>query len=320
MQREEKARLPQTGGVPVVVLPEGTQRSRGRDARRMNITAARAVGEAVKATLGPRGMDKMLVDSLGDVVVTNDGVTILKEMDIEHPAAKMMVEVAEAQEGEVGDGTTTAVVIAGELLKHAEELLEQNVHPTIIAHGYRLAAEKAREIIGEISEEISRADIAMLRKVAMTAITGKGAEKSKDYLADVVVEAVRAVAEEEDGEVIIDADDIQVEKKTGGGIEDTELIRGMVIDKERVHPGMPRNVEEAKIALLGTALEVEKTEFDAEIRVTNPEQMKAFLNEEEDMLRRMVDAIKSMGVNVLLCQKGIDDLAQHYLAKEGIYA
>ncbi len=309
----------QMGGQPILILSEKTQRTRGRDAQRMNILAARVIAESVKTTLGPKGMDKMLVDTLGDVVVTNDGVTILKEMDVEHPAAKMMVEVAKTQEDEIGDGTTTAVVIAGELLKRAEELLDQDVHPTVIAQGYRLAAEKAKEIIRDISVEISPDDVAMLKKVAMTAMTGKGAEKSKDYLAEMVVKAVRAIAEKEGRELLIDADNVQVEKKTGGGIENTELIQGIVIDKERVHPGMPRKVEKAKIALLDAALEVEKTEFDAEIRITDPNQLKAFLDEEENMLKNMVNKVKASGANVLFCQKGIDDLAQHYLAKDGIY-
>ncbi len=310
----------QMGGQPILILSDKTQRTRGRDAQRMNILAARVIAESVKSTLGPRGMDKMLVDTLGDVVVTNDGVTILKEMDVEHPAAKMMVEVAKTQEDEVGDGTTTVVVIAGELLKRAEDLLDQDVHPTIIAQGYRLAAEKAKEILEEISQGVGVDDEAMLTKVALTAMTGKGAEKSKDYLAGLVVKAVMAVAETEDGKVVVDTDDIQVEKKTGGGIEDTELIQGMVVDKERVHPGMPRKVEKSKIALLDTALEVEKTEFDAEIRITDPNQLKAFLDEEEKMLKDMVDKVKASGANVLFCQKGIDDLAQHYLSKAGIYA
>lgn len=310
----------QMGGQPILILSEKTQRTRGRDAQRMNILAARVIAESVKTTLGPKGMDKMLVDTLGDVVVTNDGVTILKEMDVEHPAAKMMVEVAKAQEDEIGDGTTTAVVIAGELLKRAEELLDQDVHPTVIAQGYRLAAEKAKEVIRDISVLIKPNDMEMLKKVAITAMTGKGAEKSKEYLADIVVKAVQAIAEKEDSELVIDPDNVQVEKKTGGGIENTELIQGIVIDKERVHPGMPRKVVEAKIALLDAALEVEKTEFDAEIRITDPNQLKAFLDEEESMLKKMVDKVKASNANVLFCQKGIDDLAQHYLAKEGIYA
>ena len=310
----------QLGGTPVLILKEGTTRTRGRDAQRTNIMVARVIAEAVKSTLGPKGMDKMLVDTIGDVVVTNDGATILKEMDVEHPTAKMMVEVAKTQENEVGDGTTTAVVLAGELLKNAEELLDQDVHPTIIANGYRMAAEKAQEILQEIAEDIDVEDDAFLKKIAMTAMTGKGAELAKEYLAELVVKAVRAVAEKENGKYIIDTDDIKLEKKEGGAVEDTELINGIVIDKERVHPGMPRKVKDAKIALINAPLEIEKTEFDAEIRITDPNQLKAFIDEEERMLREMVEKIKSSGANVLFCQKGIDDLAQHYLAKEGIFA
>ena len=310
----------QLAGQPVLILKEGTSRTVGKDAQRMNILAARIIAEAVKSTLGPKGMDKMLVDSLGDVVVTNDGVTILKEMEVEHPAAKMMVEIAKTQEDEVGDGTTTAVVIAGELLKRAEELLDQEIHPSIISKGYRVASEKAKEILEEIATSIDIEDKEVLKKIAITAMTGKGAEKAKEYLAELVVNAVRAIAEKEDGKVIVDPDYIKIEKKQGGGIEDTELVRGVVVDKERVHPGMPRKVEDAKIALLNCPLEVKETEVDAEIRITDPSQMKAFLEEEEKMLREMVDKIKASGANVVFCQKGIDDLAQHYLAKEGIFA
>ncbi|WP_456475265.1 thermosome subunit beta [Candidatus Pyrohabitans sp.] len=310
----------QLGGTPVLILKEGTQRTRGRDAQRTNIMVARVIAEAVKSTLGPKGMDKMLVDTIGDVVVTNDGATILKEMDVEHPTAKMMVEVAKTQENEVGDGTTTAVVIAGELLKNAEDLLDQDVHPTIIANGYRMAAEKAQEVLEEIAEPIDVKDDEFLKKIAKTAMTGKGAELSKEYLAELVVKAVRAVAEEENGRYIIDTDDIKLEKKEGGAVEDTELINGIVVDKERVHPGMPRKVKDAKIALINAPLEIEKTEFDAEIRITDPNQLKAFIDEEERMLRDMVEKIKSSGASVLFCQKGIDDLAQHYLAKEGLFA
>jgi thermosome len=310
----------QLGGTPVLILKEGTTRTRGRDAQRTNIMVARVIAEAVKSTLGPKGMDKMLVDTIGDVVVTNDGATILKEMDVEHPTAKMMVEVAKTQENEVGDGTTTAVVLAGELLKYAEDLLDQDVHPTIIANGYRMAAEKAQEILQEIAEDIDVEDDAFLKKIAMTAMTGKGAELAKEYLAELVVKAVRAVAEKENGRYVIDTDDVKLEKKEGGAVEDTELINGIVIDKERVHPGMPRKVKDAKIALINAPLEIEKTEFDAEIRITDPNQLKAFIDEEERMLKEMVEKIKSSGANVLFCQKGIDDLAQHYLAKEGIFA
>ncbi len=310
----------QLGGQPVLILSDKAQRTYGRDAQRTNILAARIIAEIVKSTLGPRGMDKMLVDSIGDVVVTNDGVTILKEMEVEHPAAKMMVEVAKTQEDEVGDGTTTSVVIAGELLKKAEELLDQDVHPTVIAKGYRMAAEKAEEILNSMAVDIDISDDELLKKVAATAMTGKGAEKAKDYLAELVVKAVKAVAEEMNGEISIDTDHIKIEKKVGGGIEDTQLIKGVIIDKERVHPGMPRRVKDAKIALINAPIEIEKTEFDAEIRITDPNQLQAFLDEEERMLREMVEKIKASGANVLFCQKGIDDLAQHFLAKEGIFA
>ena len=310
----------QMGGQPILILSDKTQRTVGRDAQRTNILAARIIAESVKTTLGPRGMDKMLVDSLGDVVVTNDGVTILKEMDVEHPAAKMMVEVAKTQDDEVGDGTTTAVVLAGELLKRSEELLEQDVHPTIIAGGYRLAAEKAQKILDKIATPISVNDQEILKKVATTAMTGKGAEKAKEYLANLVVKAVNAVAEIDNNKVTIDTDHIKIEKKEGGGIEDTALIQGVIVDKERVHTAMPKRVKNAKIALINSAMEVKETEIDAEIRITDPNQLKAFIDEEEKMLRDMVDQIKNAGTNVLLTQKGIDDLAQHYLAKEGIFA
>lgn len=310
----------QMGGQPILILSDKTQRTIGKDAQRMNILAARVVAESVKTTLGPRGMDKMLVDSLGDVVVTNDGVTILKEMDIEHPAAKMMVEVAKTQEDEVGDGTTTAVVIGGELLKKAENLLDQDVHPTVIAKGYRMAAEKAKEILRKIAIPISIKDDEMLNKVAVTSMTGKGAEKAKDYLSDLIVTAVKAIAETDGEDISIDTDYIKIEKKEGGSIENTELVKGIVIDKERVHPGMPRKALNAKIALVNSAIEVKETETDAEIRITDPEQLKAFLAEEENMLKDMVKKITSSGAKVLICQKGIDDLAQHYLAKAGIIA
>ncbi|MDP6612864.1 MAG: thermosome subunit beta [Candidatus Hydrothermarchaeota archaeon] len=310
----------QMGGQPILILSDKTQRTVGRDAQRTNILAAKIIAESVKTTLGPRGMDKMLVDSLGDVVVTNDGVTILKEMDVEHPAAKMMVEVAKTQDDEVGDGTTTAVVLAGELLKRSEELLEQDVHPTIIAGGYRLAAEKAQKILDKIATPISVNNQEILKKVATTAMTGKGAEKAKEYLANLVVKAVNAVAEIDNNNVTIDTDHIKIEKKEGGGIEDTALIQGVIVDKERVHTAMPKRVKKAKIALINSAMEVKETEIDAEIRITDPNQLKAFIDEEEKMLRDMVDQIKNAGTNVLLTQKGIDDLAQHYLAKEGIFA
>ncbi|MDD6257398.1 thermosome subunit alpha [Methanobrevibacter boviskoreani] len=301
-------------GQPIFILPEGTNRLLGKDAQRNNILAAKVLAETVRTTLGPKGMDKMLVDGLGDIVVTNDGVTILKEMDIDHPAAKMLVEVAKTQEDEVGDGTTTAVIIAGELLKQSEELLDMDIHPTIIAMGYRQAAEKAQEILDEIA--ISDIDTETLEKVAMTAMTGKGTEKAREPLAKLVVQAVEQV--EEDGKV--DIDHIKIEKKEGAVVEDSELVQGVIIDKERVHQGMPSEIDGAKIAILNSALEVKETEVDAEIRITDPNQMQAFIEQEENMLKEMVVKISDAGANVLFCQKGIDDLAQHYLSKAGILA
>ncbi|HOV51769.1 MAG TPA: thermosome subunit beta, partial [Methanothrix sp.] len=306
----------QFGGTPVLILKEGSQRTAGREAQKSNIMAAKAVAGAVRTTLGPKGMDKMLVDTLGDVVITNDGVTILKEMDIEHPAAKMMVEIAKTQDAEVGDGTTTAVVLAGELLKQAEGLLDQEIHPTVIAAGYRAAADKSLEILKTIGVDISVKDDAFLKKIAITAMTGKGSGTARESLADLAVKAVTAVVDE-DGSV--DTDNITVEKKVGGGITDSELVHGMVIDKDRLHPNMPKKVTGAKIALLNAAIEIEKTEVDAKIEITSPDQLQAFLDQEETMLKGMVDAIKATGANVVFCQKGIDDLAQHFLANAGIY-
>ncbi len=307
-------------GTPVLILKEGTQRTVGRDAQRLNIMAARVIAEAVRTTLGPKGMDKMLVDSLGDVVITNDGVTILKEMDVEHPAAKMIIEVAKTQEDEVGDGTTTAVVLAGELLKRAEELLDQDIHPSIIARGYRLACEKCMEVLDELAIDIDVNDTETLKKVAATAITGKHAEYAVEHLSGIVVDAVRKVAEERGDRYYVDDDAIKLEKKQGGSVEDTELVDGIVLDKEVVHPGMPRRVENAKIAVLKAALEVKETETDAEIRITDPEMLQKFIEQEEKMIKDMVDALVNAGANVVFCQKGIDDLAQYYLAKAGVLA
>jgi len=308
-------------GTQILVLKEGTRRDRGKGAQFNNIAAAKAVADAVRSTLGPRGMDKMLVDSLGDVVITNDGVTILKEIDIEHPAAKMLVEVAKTQDEEAGDGTTTAVILAGELLKKAEDLIEQNIHPTVIASGYRQAAEKAREVLEKVATKISIKDADVLRKVAMTAMSSKSSSGHKELLADIAVKAVSTVAEQRaDNSYFVDDDNIQVVKKQGGSIADTSLVDGIIVDKERVHPGMPSEIKEAKIALVDAALEVKKTEIDAKIEITDPAQLQAFLNEEESMLKRMVDVVKKSGATVIFCQKGIDDLAQHYLAKENIYA
>ena len=302
------------GGQPIFILPEGTNRSVGRDAQRNNILAGKVLAETVRTTLGPKGMDKMLVDGLGDIVVTNDGVTILKEMDIEHPAAKMLVEVAKTQEDEVGDGTTTAVIIAGELLKKSESLLDQDIHPTIIAMGYRQAAEKAQEILDDIA--IDSVDEETLVKVAMTAMTGKGTEAALEPLAKLIVDAVQKVAE--DG--VVDTDNIKIEKKDGAVVEDSTLVEGVIVDKERVHPGMPSEVKDAKIALVNSPLEVKETEVDAEIRITDPAQMQAFIEQEEKMVKDMVDKVAESGANVLFAQKGIDDLAQHYLSKAGILA
>jgi len=308
------------GQQPIIVLKEGTKRERGKGAQSNNITAARAISDAVKSTLGPKGMDKMLVDSMGDVVVTNDGATILKEIDVEHPAAKMIVEVAKSQDEECGDGTTSAVVLTGELLKYAGELLEQNIHPTVICGGYKLASQKAKDVLNKLAINIKAGDKKTLRNIAMTSMASKGASAEKDILADVVVEAVTSVAEKIGTKTVVDLDNIQIQKKQGGGIANTEIISGIILDKERVHEGMPKIVKNAKIALVDAAFEVKKTEVDARIQIQDPTQLQAFLDEEEGMLKKMVAKIKSSGANILICQKGIDDIAQHFLAKEGIYA
>ncbi len=308
------------GGQPIFVMSEDAERQTGADAQENNIAACKTVAKAVRTTLGPKGMDKMMVDSVGDLVVTNDGVTILEEMDIQHPAAKMMVEVAQTQEEEVGDGTTTAVVLAGELLKQAEGLLDQEIHPTVITRGYRLAREKSVDILDDISEEVDLADEETLQKVAMTAMTGKSAESARNYLAEIAVTAVRQVAEEQEDSLLIDRDMVKIEKKEGGTIDETELIQGVILDKEKVHTGMPSTISSAKIALLNTPIEVRETETDAEINISDPSQLKGFVEEEEKQLKEMVEALDQAGANVVLCQKGIDDIAQHYLAKKGIFA
>lgn len=309
-----------TGQQPVIVLKEGTTREKGKGARSNNITAAIAISDAVKSTLGPKGMDKMLVDSMGDVVVTNDGATLLKEIDVEHPAAKMIVEVAKSQDEECGDGTTSAVVLTGELLKSAGEMIDQNIHPTVISSGYKMAADKAVEILKKMAMPIKTGDKKTLQNIAMTAMASKGASGSKELLADVVVDAVTSVAETVDGKTVVDLDNIQIQKQQGGTIEDTEIVKGIILDKERVHEGMPKFVKNAKIALVNAAFEVKKTEVDARIQINDPTQLQAFLDEEENMLKKMVDKVINSGANVLVCQKGIDDLAQHFLAKENIYA
>ena len=302
---------------PIFILQEGTQRSTGRDAQRNNIMAAKAVAETVRTTLGPKGMDKMLVSSLGDVVITNDGVTILEEMQIEHPAAKMLVEVAKTQENEVGDGTTTAVVLAGELLKQAEKLLDDNIHPTVIARGYRIAAEKAHQLLNNLAEEITEKDESLLKNIAMTAMTGKGAEGSKELLANLCVKAVKQIKDDDES---IDLENIKIEKKTGGGAEDSELVQGILIDKEKVHSAMPRVIKNARIALLDAALEIKNPETDTKVQISTPDQLQAFLDQEEKILKNMVEKVLKSKANVVICQKGIDDIAQHYLAKNGVYA
>ncbi len=306
----------QMGNQPLIVLSEDSQRTSGKDAQSMNITAGKAVAESVRTTLGPKGMDKMLVSDAGDVVVTNDGVTILDEMDIEHPAANMIVEVAQTQEDEVGDGTTTSVVIAGELLAKAEDLLDQDIHATILAQGYRQAAEKAEEILEDIAIDVDEDDTEILESIAATAMTGKGAESAKDTLASLLVEAVQSVADDEG----IDTDNVSVETVVGGSIDESELVEGVIVDKERVHENMPYSVEDANIALLDTAIEVKETELDAEVNVTDPDQLQQFLDQEEKQLKEMVDKLSEAGADVVFCQKGIDDMAQHYLAQEGIIA
>jgi len=307
------------GQAPIFILKEGTQRTRGKTAQSNNIAAAKAVADAVRSTLGPKGMDKMLVDSMGDVVITNDGATILKEMDIEHPAAKMIIEVAKTQEQHCYDGTTTAVILSGELLKKSEDLIEQNVHPTVICEGFRLAAEKACELL-EVHGISTENDTDILNEVAKTALTGKSAGAVKSFMADICVRSVQAVGVVEDGERLVDIKDIKVEKRQGGSIRDSSLIDGIILDKERVHAGMPRLIQQGKIALINSAVEVKKTEVDAKIQITDPNQLALFLEEEEQYIRNLVDAIESSGANVLICQKGIDELAQHYLAKKGIFA
>jgi thermosome len=309
-----------TQGVPVLILKEGASRSRGKEAQHANIMAARIIAEAVRSSLGPKGMDKMLVDSLGDVTITSDGRTILDEIDVEHPAAKMMVEVAKTQDDEVGDGTTSSVIVAGELLGKAEDLLNKNVHPTVVIDGYRKAANKALETLEKIAIPVSPTGKEFLKKVAMTSMASKIVAENREQLAEIAVDSVLYVAQKVGNEYRVDLDDIMVEKKPGESVTGTKLIKGIVLDKEAVHPGMPKLVEKAKIALVDTALEVEKTEFDAKINIETPEQMEAFLHEEEKMLRDMVNKIAMTGAKVLICQKGIDDMVQHFLSRKGILA
>ncbi len=313
--------MAQLGGTPVLIMKEGTERQRGRDAMSNNIAAAIVIAEAVRTSLGPMGMDKMLVDQFGDVVITNDGATILKEIDVQHPAAKMMVEVAKTQDSEVGDGTTTSVILAGELLKRAKKLIEQKIHPTVITEGFRKAADKAIEILDNMSVKSGIDDEEGLKNVAMTCMSSKIVSESKEMLAQICMDAIKAIAEKDDnGKWVADIDKVQIQKKEGDSIDDTGLIKGIILDKEVVSPGMPKIVKDAKILLLQSAIEIEKTEFDAKLQITSPEQIQQFLDEEEKMLRTMVEKIEKSETNVVICQKGIDDLAQHFLSKAGIMA
>jgi thermosome len=306
------------GGMPVLILKEGASQTKGRDAQKNNIAAAKLISEVVRSSLGPRGMDKMLVDGLGDVTITNDGATILKEIDVQHPAAKMMVEISKATDNEVGDGTSSVVVLAGALIEKAEELINKDVHPTIIVDGYRKSALKSIEIFNQIAQKIDASSKAELIRIAKTSMQTKLVSKESDELSQVVVNAALQVSEPKESGFSVDIDDVKVEKKAGGSLRDTKLIKGIVLDKEVVHGGMPKRVEKAKIALVNSALEIEKTEFDAKINISSPDQMKMFLEEENKMLKSMVDKIISSGANVAICQKGIDDVAQHYLAKSNV--
>jgi thermosome len=307
-------------GQPVLILKEGTDRRRGRGAQRNNIMAARIISEVLRSTLGPRGMDKMLIDGLGDITITNDGATILEEVDVEHPAAKMIVEVAKTQDDMVGDGTTTAVILAGELLRKAEELLEQNIHPTVIVSGYKKASQEAMAILNKIGTPVDVKDRETLKRVAVTSMASKAVGSARTHLAVIAIDAVKQIAEQRGERKIADIDNIQITKKVGESLFDTQLIKGIIIDKEVVHPEMPKRIENAKIALLDCPLEVEKGEFNAEIRIKDPTQIQAFLDKETSMLKEMVKKVQTSGAKVLFCQKGVDDMTQHLMAKAGIIA
>lgn len=309
-----------TGQQPIIILREGTTREKGKDARENNIMAAIAIADAAKTTLGPKGMDKMLVDSMGDVVITNDGATILKEIDVEHPAAKMIIEVAKSQDQECGDGTTTAVILTGELLKNARTLLEKHIHPTVINEGYKLAADKAIEILTNISLPLKEHDSERLHQISITAMSSKGSMQSKEVLAKVIVDAVTSVSEKINGKTVVDLDNILIQKQQGATVDATTLVKGIILDKEPVHEGMSKHIKDAKIALINQAFEMKKTEVDARIQIQEPSQFQAFLDEEELMIRKMVDKVSETGANVLICGKGIDDLAQYLFTKKGIYA
>ena len=308
------------GGQPVIVLKEDTERTRGRDARKSNMMAAQIIAEVLKTTLGPRGMDKMLIDSLGDITITSDGATVLDEIDVQHPAAKMMIEVAKTQDKEVGDGTTTAVLFAGELLNKAGDLLEENIHPSVIISGFQKASDKALETLDKVAMDVDMDDRETLLKISNTSIRSKAVASARDHLSNIVIDAIKQIIEKRNGETLADVDNVQIVKKEGESLRETELVRGIIVDKEVVQAGMPTKIKNAKIALLDSALEVKKTEFDAEIRITSPENVKAFLDQESEMLKRKVDQVVATGANVVFCQKGIDDMAQHYLAKAGAMA
>ncbi len=312
--------MAQLGGQPVIILKEGTTRTRGRAAQKNNIATAKIIAEIVKTTLGPKGMDKILVDSIGDVVVTNDGATILDKMDVEHPAAKMIVEVAKTQDKMVGDGTTTAVILAGELLKHAEELIEQKIHPSTVISGYKKALDVALEYLKNIAKPVKLEDKETLKKIVMTALGSKSLGFATEHIADLAIDAVLRVVEERNGKLVADKDSIQIVKKIGKSLLESQLIHGIIVDKEVVHPAMPKRVVNAKIALINAPFEIEKTEFSAEIRIRDPLKIKQFLDEEARILKEMVDKVVSIGANVVFCQKGIDDVAQFFLAKAGILA
>lgn len=307
-------------GQPILILKEGTERSRGSEAMHANIMAAKIVSDAIKSSFGPKGMDKMLVDNFGDITITSDGATMLKEMDIQHPAAKMMVEISKTQDDEVGDGTTSVVILAGELLSKAEDLVEKKVHPTVIIDGYRKAASEALNVLEEIGIPVDPKNKDYLRNVAVTSMASKLVSGQAEYLAKIAVDAILQVVEEKDGKHDVDLDYVKLEKKIGESLSDTNLVKGLVIDKEVVHSGMPKIVKDAKIGLLDAALEIEKTEFDSKLRIESPEEIRAFLDQEEQTFRGLVDKVKKAGINVLFCQKGIDDTVQHFLAREGVMA
>jgi thermosome len=312
--------MSQLSGVPIIILKEGTERKRGKDAQKNNIAAAKAVTEAVRTSLGPKGMNKMLVDSLGDVTITSDGATILDTIDVEHPAAKMIIEIAKTQDKKIGDGTTTSVILAGELLTLAEDLMEQTVHPTVILRGYRKALVKCKELLKEIAIKIDPNDKNILIKIAETSMNSKFISGARNHFANIAVRAITQIKEKLGDRIVIDLDHVQIIKKAGKRLLDTNILDGIIVDKEIVHPMMPKSLRDAKIALINSALEIEKTEFDAEIKIKTPDMINKFLEEESHMLQRRVDKLNEIRANVVFCQKGIDDKAQNFLAKEGIIA